>query len=420
MDDDEYGTIPDDALAAALDAAEKATASRPPAQPRPAPVLPIATAARPPAQTTAKPVQSTAAKPAQPAAAAKPVQPTPQKLSRPAGSSNEIIVSPRQKGNPILSHIKSVPWSYGPSTLAADYLLSPTTCALFLSLKYHKLHPDYLTTRLRLLGDAFTLRVLLVLVDITEHALPLKQLTKLSVGANLTLLLCWSSPEAGRYLEALKSLQHAPPTGIMEKLSEDYGERLGEVFTRVRGVNRTDAVAAVSMFGSVRAVVNASEEERLLVAGWGPQKGGRFERAVREGFRVGKRKKNEAPKEVGRKQVKGPDVAARLGLGVQRREMLDQWTIEDDEEALAAVAAMEEEDRRKGAAAASYIGKEKGKEKEMPLDVQAAVAAMEEEERRRGAATVSDKGKEKGKGREVPLDVQAGIAAALARMRERT
>lgn len=42
--------------------------------------------------------------------------------------------------------------------------MSKTTCALFLSLKYHNLKPDYINERLKQLGKLYELRVLLVQV----------------------------------------------------------------------------------------------------------------------------------------------------------------------------------------------------------------------------------------------------------------
>lgn len=47
--------------------------------------------------------------------------------------------------------------------------MGKTTCALFLSLKYHNLKPDYIHERLKLLGKSYELRVLLVLVDMQVH-----------------------------------------------------------------------------------------------------------------------------------------------------------------------------------------------------------------------------------------------------------
>jgi DNA excision repair protein ERCC-1 len=62
-------------------------------------------------------------------ASTKIVQPVPQALpTRSSGSS--ILVSPRQRGNPLLSSIRSFPWEY--SDILADYVMGLTTCALFL------------------------------------------------------------------------------------------------------------------------------------------------------------------------------------------------------------------------------------------------------------------------------------------------
>lgn len=68
-----------------------------------------------------------------------------------------------QKGNPLLKGITSVPWEF--EDIIPDYVMGPTTCALFLSLKYHNMNPDYIQERLKVLGKAYDLRVLLVQVN---------------------------------------------------------------------------------------------------------------------------------------------------------------------------------------------------------------------------------------------------------------
>ena len=210
-------------------------------------------------------------------------QPTPQALpSRHTASS--ILVSTRQKGNPILTSIRSVPWEY--SDIAADYVLGATTCALFLSLKYHRLHPEYIYTRIRALQGKYNLRIMLTMVDIQNHEESLRELSKTSLINNLTLILCWSAAEAGRYLELYKSFEHAKPDSIRAQAGTGYAEKLVEFITVPRSINKTDAVGLVSAFGSLRAAVNASEEEIGMVQGWGEKKVKRWCGSVREGFRV--------------------------------------------------------------------------------------------------------------------------------------
>lgn len=215
--------------------------------------------------------------------APKVVQPKPQALpSRQAPSA--ILVSTRQKGNPILNHVRSLPWEY--SDIQCDYVLGATTCALFLSLKYHRLHPEYIYSRIRALGKSYNLRVLLTMVDITNHEEALKELSKTSMINNLTLILCWSAQEAGRYLELFKSYEHASPASIRAHQAESYKESLTEFVTTPRSINKTDAASLISNFGTLRAAVNAQPEELALVPGWGEKKVKIWCSTMRENFRV--------------------------------------------------------------------------------------------------------------------------------------
>lgn len=219
-------------------------------------------------------------------------QPKPQALPNRAGPS-AILVSSRQKGNPILNHVKLVPWEY--ADIPADYVLGATTCALFLSLKYHRLHPEYVYSRIKLLAGKYSLRILLIMVDIPNHEETLKELSKTSVVNNLTLILCWSAPEAAHYLELFKSSEHAQPTAIRTQQAQSYKESLVEFVTVPRSINKSDAASLISTFGSLQAAINAQPEQISSVPGWGEKKVRQWSNAVREDFRVATSKKKVAP-----------------------------------------------------------------------------------------------------------------------------
>ncbi|KAJ5556864.1 Mating-type switching protein swi10 [Penicillium frequentans] len=210
-------------------------------------------------------------------------QPKPQALPNRSGPS-AILVSTRQKGNPILNHIKLVPWEY--TETPADYVIGMTTCALFLSLKYHRLHPEYVYSRIRLLAGKFNLRIVLVMVDIPNHEEVLKELSKTSIVNNLTLILCWSAPEAAHYLELFKSSENAQPTAIRTQQAQSYKESLVEFVTTPRSINKSDAASLISTFGSLQNAVNAQPEQINSVPGWGEKKVQQWCNAVREDFRV--------------------------------------------------------------------------------------------------------------------------------------
>jgi DNA excision repair protein ERCC-1 len=182
-----------------------------------------------------------------------------------------------------LNHVKGLPWEY--ADIPADFVLGATTCALFLSLKYHKLHPEYVYGRIRGLQGKYNLRILLTLVDIEAHEDALKELSKTSLVNNVTIILSWSALEAGRYLELFKTYEHAAPTSIKGHQSTNFVDRLVEFTTVPRSINRTDAIGLVSNFGTVRTAVNAQPEDIALIAGWGDKKVKRWCSAVQEPFR---------------------------------------------------------------------------------------------------------------------------------------
>jgi DNA excision repair protein ERCC-1 len=195
-------------------------------------------------------------------------QPTPQKVTRPG--TNSILVNPLQAGNPVCKHIKSVPWEYG--EIIPDFVLGKTCCALFLSLKYHALHPDYIYRRVSELGTQYGLRLLMIVCDVSNPKQALQELTKMGVVKNLTIIVAANATEAGRYLESYKSLENAAPTGIQGHASTAYQDQVVDVLTAVRAVNKSDAQTLISTFGSLKNALNASAEEMQTIIGWGPRK----------------------------------------------------------------------------------------------------------------------------------------------------
>ncbi|KAI1434762.1 restriction endonuclease type II-like protein [Xylaria sp. CBS 124048] len=283
MDDDDFGADADFLTALASSApvntpgqSQTQSTSRPrqPAQPGP----------QPGPQKLQQPIpQRLDKRPPNASSTSKIAQPTPQALpQRSSGSS--ILVSPRQKGNPVLAALRSLPWEY--SDIPADYGLGLTTCALFLSLKYHRLHPEYIYTRIRNLQGKYNLRILLTMVDIPNHEDSLRELSKTSLINNVTVILCWSAAEAARYLELYKSYEHANFGAIKGQQATSYTEKMVEFVTVPRGINKADALSLVSAFGSIKNAVNGDPEQVAIIGGWGEKKVKRWCSVVEEPFRI--------------------------------------------------------------------------------------------------------------------------------------
>lgn len=206
------------------------------------------------------------------------------------GSGNSIIVSPRQRGNPILKFVRNVPWEFG--EVVSDYVLGRTTCALFLSVRYHSLNPNYIHERLKQLGQSFTLRVLLVQVDVKDPHHALKELARICIMADCTLILAWSPEEAGRYLETYKSYEKKPADVLKEQVEKNYLSQVSDCLTTVKYVNKTDAMTLLSTFSSLEGIIKASKEELVLCPGLGPQKARRLYDVLHQPFIKTKKKES--------------------------------------------------------------------------------------------------------------------------------
>ena len=205
-------------------------------------------------------------------------------VSRPTRVSGSIRVSEKQKGNPVLKHVRKVPWEFEEG-LVADYILGPSCVALYLSVRYHTLQPEYIHERIKLLGKGHRLRVLLVQVDLKDPQHVLSQLMRLAILSELTLMLAWNIEEAAAILETYKLFETKPPDMIMEKSGSEPHEKIVEALTSVKSVNRTDAVTLLGTFKTLSNIISASVEDLALCPGFGPNKAQKLHKVFSENFR---------------------------------------------------------------------------------------------------------------------------------------
>lgn len=208
-----------------------------------------------------------------------PSGPPPEQVKNP----NAILVSLRQKGNPLLQHVRNVRWQY--ADILPDYQMGAGTCALFLSLRFHLLKPEYVHHRIKQLQRGYRLRIILCNVDIEDVVEALSQVTRAAVLNDCTLICAFSVQECARYLETFKSFETKPADAIQGRVEEDYLSRLNAAITTIRGVNRTNVLTLGRTFKSVAGMMQASMEELLACPGIGPTKVRRLHDTFHEPFR---------------------------------------------------------------------------------------------------------------------------------------
>jgi DNA excision repair protein ERCC-1 len=192
-------------------------------------------------------------------------------------------------------------------------MMSRSTCGFFLSMKYHLLNPTYIHQRCKELGNAYELRVLLVMVDVKEPRHCIKELEKICIFCHLTMILCWSSEEAGRYLETYKAYEFKSAEPIMEKAASIVGTSTSTVSSstsnavssndaqfinlytdfllQIKSVNKTDASTLRHTFGSIKQLSEATKAELNLCPGLGPLKVRRVFDIFRQPFLIKKQTK---------------------------------------------------------------------------------------------------------------------------------
>ncbi|KAL7503836.1 hypothetical protein ACHAXN_001568 [Cyclotella atomus] len=235
-----------------------------------------------------------------------------------------LHVSTRQRGNPILNHVRNVPFQE--SKMVPDYIFSPTRCALFLSIRYHNLHQQYIHKRIAELGQDFGLRILLCYVDIDDNANVILYLNDLCVQNNFTLILAWSEEEAARYLETFKAFDGKDASLIQKRELNNYPDQIAHVLGSVRSVNKTDASQLLSQFGTWKNLVGASVEELSVCPGVGVKKVRRLYEAFHRPFAkegVKKRKEKMSDKSVGDESDKGRNQESAAN---QENEVVDTST----------------------------------------------------------------------------------------------
>ncbi|XP_055709652.1 DNA excision repair protein ERCC-1 [Phlebotomus papatasi] len=193
-----------------------------------------------------------------------------------------ILVHPKQRGNPLLRSIVNVPWEY--DDIVPDYIVGRTSCVLFLSLKYHNLNPDYIHGRIKKLGNMFQLRVLLAQVDLREPHGALKNITRVCLLTDLTLMLAWSPEEAGKIIESYKMFENRSSDWIKERPADDPHTKLLTALSSIKHINKTDSMTLLQNFGTLENIMKSSEERLVSCPGLGPRKAKKLYKLFHEPF----------------------------------------------------------------------------------------------------------------------------------------
>jgi DNA excision repair protein ERCC-1 len=182
----------------------------------------------------------------------------------------ELLVNECQKKNPMLHYIRLVRWKV--ATITPDFIFGPKSCGLFLSLRYHLLHENYIFRRIKEIKGMFKLRVLFLLIDVVDSETVLAEVTNICLSNDMTLISVWSEEECARYLETYKAYEKKGIDDIKPRVHKSLAMKGLDFLTTVRSINKSDVMALYTNFKTLKEISTASMEELALCPGLGPRK----------------------------------------------------------------------------------------------------------------------------------------------------
>jgi len=198
-------------------------------------------------------------------------------------SSKLLINRRRQEGNPVLKYIRNVAYEFS-SDIKVDFECFTKCGLLYLSLRYHKLHPSYIETRVT---DAvgYSIKVLLLLVNVEDPSFLLRDLNMFCYRTGLTLVLCHSVEEVAEYIENFKICEKKNPETVigtikarnmngqpLKERNEQLFDNAVELLSSIRTISQSDSKRMLWTFGSISSISRATIENLTLNAGLGPKK----------------------------------------------------------------------------------------------------------------------------------------------------
>ncbi|KAG7701554.1 hypothetical protein KL930_000583 [Ogataea haglerorum] len=208
-----------------------------------------------------------------------------------------IQINQNQTGNPLLQSLKQVPYEFNAKVKDVDYLINSHCVVVFLSLRYHKLHPEYIYNKIKKItynGNNRRLnRILMVLVDVDNSNDSIRELNKLCLFNELNLVLAWSFQQCADYLTFLKQCELNVGNQLIKGAAKadsiasdvDYYQRIVDLMTTIRSINKTDSIKLISRFKTFKNLCEEANEYNLEeISGMGHNKIERLLKVINDPF----------------------------------------------------------------------------------------------------------------------------------------
>ena len=194
-----------------------------------------------------------------------------------------FTISETQRGNPIVRENKltgaEIEWS---RELSADYAIGKNLAVLFLSLKWHRQHPDYIGTRIRQFKGGFTTRVILLVVDVPSPDANIARLTVMANANAMNIVLAFDYEEAARWLMAFYNSQDAAVDDL--KAVNETNMEIAVDALNALGASKREAETVLANYATLAEALLASSESLASCTGMSDSKAEALTEAITTPF----------------------------------------------------------------------------------------------------------------------------------------
>ncbi|KAH0788472.1 DNA excision repair protein ERCC-1 [Histomonas meleagridis] len=159
-----------------------------------------------------------------------------------------ITISKTQEGNPLIKILAPAQMVWNENSVC-DYSIGYKIGILFLSLKYHRTHPEYLGKKIANFRGGYATRILLLVVDIQNPDHVISKLTSLSIANNLNVVLAFDFEEAGRWILTMYNTQESQVDELKASNETTYDIAIDAL--NAVGISRKDAASMIESYGTV-------------------------------------------------------------------------------------------------------------------------------------------------------------------------
>ena len=169
-----------------------------------------------------------------------------------------ITISKLQEKNPLIKILSPAKIEWDESSVC-DYSIGHQIGILFLSLKFHRSHPEYLDKRVLNFKGGYASRILLLVVDGQNPDRVISKLTSYSIANNLNLVLAFDYEEAGRWILTMYNTQEAQVDELKASNETTYDIAIDAL--NAIGVSKKDAASMLESCGTLSKCLLQSRGE---------------------------------------------------------------------------------------------------------------------------------------------------------------